>query len=172
MTNKSARYTKTTLTQSEKIVKIFQEHWILRLSYWLSYLLGIAGLAVGWFAIVLDNQILNYAIMGAGGLLILMAISANLKFNFREAVLTNDRMIFKRGIIAVKTEEQRLRNTSTIEIDQTILGRILGYATIKLTETGGSELIIPHIAKPRPVKISIEEQLRQKFHGPTQNQTE
>ena len=102
----------------------------------------------------------------------MMAISANLKFNFREAVLTNDRMIFKRGIIAVKTEEQRLRNTSTIEIDQTILGRILGYATIKLTETGGSELIIPHIANPRPVKISIEEQLRQKFHGPTQNQTE
>ena len=47
-----------------------------------------------------------------------------------EFAITNRRVIIKTGLISRKTFEMNLSKIESVNIDQTILGRILGYGTI------------------------------------------
>ena len=55
------------------------------------------------------------------------------KLNFIENGLTNKRVIYKKGVISRNTEEMRLNKIETVEVKQSILGRILGYGDVKVT---------------------------------------
>lgn len=80
----------------------------------------------------------------------------HVEFYFRGIVLTDKCFIYKTGIIGVNTQEQLLKQTDTVEIDQSVLGWIFDYATIKLTTTSSSKVSVGCLADPRSVKSSIE----------------
>jgi uncharacterized membrane protein YdbT with pleckstrin-like domain len=69
-----------------------------------------------------------------------------------EQGVTNKRVILKKGIISRKTEEMKLKSIETFEINQGILGRIFGFATIKITGRGISDLMFKGIDDPMSVK--------------------
>jgi hypothetical protein len=71
---------------------------------------------------------------------------------FLEQGVTNKRVILKKGIISRKTEEMKLKSIETFEINQGILGRIFGFATIKITGRGISDLMFKGIDDPMSVK--------------------
>lgn len=167
MANTQGRYVKTTLSEGEKIVEAFPEHWIKKIEYYFWYLVALCCLSL-WVLVFIPDIItirwlpgwLSYWLFLPVGLcLFFIAAYQHIEFNFREFVLTNKRFVFKRGIIGVTTQEQILNKTDTVELNQTVLGRILGYATIKLTTTGNSDLLLNDLSSPRKVKTSIEEVL-------------
>jgi uncharacterized membrane protein YdbT with pleckstrin-like domain len=53
-----------------------------------------------------------------------------------EFAVTNRRVIIKVGLIRRRTVELRLEKVESIGVDQSILGRILGYGTIIVHGTG------------------------------------
>ena len=55
--------------------------------------------------------------------------------------LTDYRVIYKEGLIRRETDEMRLSKIETVDIDQSVLGRILGYGTLEMTGTGGSRVV-------------------------------
>lgn len=65
-----------------------------------------------------------------------------------ELAITDRRVIAKFGLIQRKTVEMYLSKVESLNIDQSILGRVLGYGTIKLTGAGGSVTPIPNISRP------------------------
>jgi len=65
-----------------------------------------------------------------------------------EFAITNKRIIIKVGFISRKTLEMNLQQIESINVDQSILGRILGYGTIVLIGTGGTKESFSNIAAP------------------------
>jgi len=70
--------------------------------------------------------------------------------------VTNKRVILKRGIISRKTEEMKVSSIETVEIIQSVIGRVFGYGNIKVTGRGLSDLIFTRIDDPMDVKRKIE----------------
>ncbi|MBE8182425.1 MAG: PH domain-containing protein [Candidatus Portiera sp.] len=165
MANSEGRYVKTTLSKKEKILEVINEHWMEKLNYWLLYFAGLAFLLMGGAVFSWGVQYVQYKdalvlfSLAIGIIFVVMAVYRQIEFYFREIVLTNKRFVYKRGIIGVKTEEQILAKTDTVEMDQSVLGRIFGYAAIKLTTTGGSVLRVEYIDDARKAKSRIEEAL-------------
>ncbi len=65
-----------------------------------------------------------------------------------EFAITNKRIIIKVGFISRRTIEMNLTKVESVSIEQSILGRILGYGTIKVIGTGGTREPFSGIANP------------------------
>ncbi len=65
-----------------------------------------------------------------------------------EIAVTNERFVYKTGLIAFRTEEIGLDNIETIEVEQSILGRLLGYGTITVRGTGSEYVKIRMVSDP------------------------
>lgn len=63
-----------------------------------------------------------------------------------EFVVTNKRIICKTGIFSRKTLEMNLNKIETVNVDQSIFGRLLGYGTITIIGTGGTRESFPDIS--------------------------
>ena len=63
-----------------------------------------------------------------------------------EFVITNKRVIVKTGLISRKTLEMNLNKIETVNVDQGIFARILGYGTVGIVGTGGTHETFPYIA--------------------------
>jgi uncharacterized membrane protein YdbT with pleckstrin-like domain len=90
------------------------------------------------------------------GVTLLLALWEWLKLRSIELGVTNRRLIFKKGIISRETEEMKLSSVETVEINQGIIGRILGYGNIKITGRGISDLLFRNVDDPMEVKRTIE----------------
>lgn len=90
------------------------------------------------------------------GLLLPFAIVEYFRLRFLEMGVTNKRVIQKRGIISRRTDEMKLRSIETVEIDQGIFGRLLGFGSVKVTGRGISDVVFKNIDDPMTVKKSIE----------------
>ena len=77
-----------------------------------------------------------------------------------ELAVTNFRVIAKRGLIQRETVEQILNRVDSIEVSQSLLGRLLDYGSIMVTGTGVTHTPLPMIADPlgfrRAVHMAIE----------------
>ncbi|MBE8182396.1 MAG: PH domain-containing protein [Candidatus Portiera sp.] len=162
MANIEAKYVKTTLSKGEKVKEIFQEHWIVKMAYWTLYFAGVVILLMGPLFFYFgdpDGKVFGWLYIAGGIMLGLFGVYLNVEFYFREIVLTNKRFVYKRGIIGRRTQEQLLVKTDTVEMNQGIVGRILGYATIKLTTTGGAKVVAGDLLDAQKAKKKIEEAL-------------
>ena len=98
-------YISDSLSSNEKIAFLVQFHWIMKLPIWLFFLLGFLTFGLTW----------------------IISIYLYVKLRCIEQGVTDKRVIFKSGLIRRKTEELRLGSVESVEIKQSILGRILGY---------------------------------------------
>ena len=74
-----------------------------------------------------------------------------------EFAITNKRVIIKTGLISRKTLEMNLSKIESVNVDQSILGRILGYGTIKIIGTGGTQKEFPNIRQPLEFRKKFQE---------------
>jgi len=90
------------------------------------------------------------------GITLVIALYEYLRVRYIEQGVTNKRVIFKTGIISRRSEEMKLASIETVEIDQGIFGRILGYGSVKVTGRGTSDVLFRLIDDPMAVKRAIE----------------
>ena len=127
-------YIDESLSAGEEVSARFRLHWVARLPLALWILLGLVTFGITW----------------------LVAIYEYLRLRHVEQGLTNKRVIYKAGIISRKSEEMKLGSIETVEIDQGILGRVLGYGTVKVTGRGTSDVLFRPVDDPMTVKRQIE----------------
>lgn len=127
-------YIDESLSSGEQIAHLFRLHWTAKL--WL----------VLWIVLALPTF----------GITLLLALYEWLRLRAIEQGVTNKRVIYKTGIISRKSDEMKLSSIETVEIDQGILGRILGFGTVRATGRGVSDLVFKNIDDPMDVKRKIE----------------
>ena len=128
-------YIHESLSAGEKVERLFQLHWI------------------AWTGVVV------WLILGVitAGFLLPVAIYEALSLLNLEMGVTNRRVIFKRGIIGRHTEEIALAFIENVELKQSAIGRMLGYAIVKVSGQGFNDVCFSRVADPLFVKRSIDD---------------
>lgn len=77
-----------------------------------------------------------------------------------EVALTNQRVILKWGLVRRNTIETYLDKVEGIAVDQSILGRLLGYGSVSVRGTGGGGTPCPGIASPQEFRRAVNEHIQ------------
>ena len=72
-----------------------------------------------------------------------------------EIAITNNRIIGKKGIISRETIDFSINNIESVDVKQSIFGRIFGYGDVVIHGTGASEKKIAAIKSPEDFKQAI-----------------
>lgn len=143
-------YLEQVLAADEQILETAQLHWVNYLKQWFFAFFGAVFFM--FFLMLPDSQpVLNLAIVSFG-----VSVYFWLKNRTTEMVITNRRVVLKRGIISVHTSEIRNVKVETVRLHQGILGRLLGYGDLVFTGTGESHTIFSVVASPAKTKAKFE----------------
>jgi uncharacterized membrane protein YdbT with pleckstrin-like domain len=91
---------------------------------------------------------------GGAGLVVLaalLAVAAVLRWERTTVVVTSDKLYVVHGILRRRAAAVRLARVGAIEVEQSLLGRLLGYGTIV-----AGELEIAYVPAPRQVYGLVE----------------
>jgi uncharacterized membrane protein YdbT with pleckstrin-like domain len=143
------------LLAGERIVYRARVHWSIFATAILVIALGIV------LAIVLGVYQPAYWYAGAAlaGIGLLLAIAPAIHYVSSEFAVTDKRVVAKLGFIERESLETLLSKIEAIGVDQGIVGRMLGYGTITITGTGGTEESFPRIADPLEFRRQIQSQV-------------
>lgn len=146
------------LSKDESIETIFSFNWTVWFAVAAWPILGVtAAILAITFLYSIEPQAAKYIALTCIVLSVLFSFYRWLVLRNIEQGVTNKRVLIKRGVIARKTEEMRLSSIETVEINQTITGRLLGAGTVKITGRGVSDLVFVNIDEPMEVKRAIED---------------
>src|SRR5262249_55482755 len=76
-------------------------------------------------------------VVGAGGAIIAW-LRAWIRRASTELAVTDRRVIFKRGLIRRHTVEMNMDKVESVDVDQSILGRLFNYGDVTVRGTGAS----------------------------------
>ena len=97
-----------------------------------------------------------------GGLIIFVGLLVGLRkfieYKTSEFAVTTKRVIIKVGVFRRRTLELLLRQVEAISVEQTVLGRILGFGSVTLTGTGGVREVFHNISSPLEFRRQIHSQ--------------
>jgi uncharacterized membrane protein YdbT with pleckstrin-like domain len=93
-------------------------------------------------------------------ILFLASLASSLfKYLTSEFVVTNKRALLKTGFISRSSLEVLLTKIESIQVDQSIDGRIFGYGTINIIGSGGTSNIFHKISSPIEFRKNVQEQI-------------
>ena len=74
-----------------------------------------------------------------------------------EFTITNKRVVIKTGLISRKTVELNLTKIESVNVDQTIMGRIFGFGSISIIGIGRTREVFVNIRKPLEFRKKFQE---------------
>ena len=77
-----------------------------------------------------------------------------------EFAITNKRIVIKEGLVSRRTIEMNLNKVESVGVDQSILGRLLGYGCLVIVGTGGTKEHFHNIARPLEFRRVFQQQLQ------------
>ncbi|HLH89134.1 MAG TPA: PH domain-containing protein [Xanthobacteraceae bacterium] len=142
-------YVKSVLQPGEEVRFATDIHWMV---YIPGVLLLLVAIAVWIVASVLLAGEAAFVVRIVAGLVFLAAAVLLFIGWFKrlttEVAVTNKRIIYKRGFISRYTIEMHLDKVESVDVDQSILGRIFGYGDIIIRGVGASLEPLRNIESP------------------------
>jgi len=89
--------------------------------------------------------------------LLTLFIAPLIEFSTSEFAITNKRVIIKVGLISRRTLEMNLNKIESVNVNQGLLGRMLGYGTIVIVGTGGTKEPFADISDPLTFRKKFQE---------------
>jgi uncharacterized membrane protein YdbT with pleckstrin-like domain len=152
-------YVTRVLQPGERVLHDTSLHWVV-----FARAIAAAIICLGFViaaASVASNQMqyLSLALWIAAAIFGLLALSAGLRAFIRRATtefaVTDHRVIYKTGLFGRHTLEMNRSKIESVDVDQSIPGRLLGYGTVIVRGTGGSLEPIRYIADPLGFRTRI-----------------
>jgi uncharacterized membrane protein YdbT with pleckstrin-like domain len=150
------RYVEQVLQPGETVVYATSLHWLVYLRAIMMLIVALICLLVaGSF----NSQVVSLALQIIAGLFCFLALVSALAALIRRATtelaVTDRRVIFKTGILQRHTVEINRSKVETVGVNQSLLGRLLGYGTVVVRGTGGSFEPIAFIGDPLTFRSHI-----------------
>jgi uncharacterized membrane protein YdbT with pleckstrin-like domain len=150
------KYVEQVLQPGEKLIYATSLHWLVYLRAIL--LLIVAGACLIGASMIPEPSVkLGLTIVAAifGLIALLSGLGAFIRRSTTELAVTDRRVIYKTGIFQRHSMEMNTSKVETVGVNQSILGRILGYGTVMVRGTGGSFEPIPFIGDPLTFRSHI-----------------
>jgi uncharacterized membrane protein YdbT with pleckstrin-like domain len=146
-------YVTKVLQPGERLVHSTGPHWFVYL-----HAIGFAFLAVAAailaFIVIDANANANAQLAASIALAVFAALAAIawlrgfVRRCTTEIAVTDRRIIFKRGVLRRHTVEMNMDKVESVNVDQSIMGRIFNYGTVLIHGTGGDLEPLRNIAGP------------------------
>jgi uncharacterized membrane protein YdbT with pleckstrin-like domain len=169
-------YVEQSLGPDEEIVHIGEFHWIYTIHALLAILWGVLGSLAVIAGAVIVYQRMGWFLPGDGWLTEIRALHPGVRiFSFivfvlglmsfaqlmviratTEIAITNNRLVYKKGLIARQVGEMSIDRIESVNVLQTIWGRIFNYGRLAIRGMGVGEVILPPIADPIAFRKAIE----------------
>jgi len=151
-----ARYIDEILQPGEKVLYSTNAHWMFYLPAIAAWILVAVFLILSRLTTVDGVVVLCWAIAA-------VAAVAALYWSFRawfhrwttETDVTNMRVVHKTGFIQRRTFEMALDKIESVDVDQSILGRILNYGDVTINGVGEGRERIRTISSPLAFRSAI-----------------
>ena len=154
-------YIHKSLLEGEEIVYLTRRHEIIFTYPVIWLLLSAILFGVKW-VFVLKPEI-NVALSIFSGIFLAAALIHALViwvlYISAEFGITNQRVIVKEGFLKRKTVEVFLKSVESVQVDQSIWGRLLNFGTIIVSGTGGVNDPLNMIRKPLEFKKQVQQRL-------------
>ncbi|CAM4465397.1 MAG: hypothetical protein LEGION0398_MBIBDBAK_00959 [Legionellaceae bacterium] len=151
-------YIESHLLENEEIIFKSQLHWVI-FTQPLAWLIVSLSIHFLYLQSILFTSIplLIFAIFG---------ISTAIIYLSSEFAVTNKRILIKQGFIYIDSIDTFLSKIASIQVHQSILGRLLNYGTIIIIGTGSTRDLFPNIDNPFELRKHVQAQIEKlNIHG-------
>ena len=142
-------YIDKSLGDGETVIARAHFHWLYITAAWLWLLIPLALLG---YAYSQATQTQPDPLTIGAGVLFVIGLVLFLRMMMRkwstEIGVTSHRFVERYGLVGMRTNEIALPNIEGVRVNQSILGRIFGYGTIRIEGTGVDAVTTPNIADP------------------------
>jgi len=146
-------YVQRVLQPGEQVRHVSSVHWIV---YWPGVAVALLALAAYWFSGTRYLPgIWRYAAYALALVAIVLLIQQLFQWWVTEIAVTNRRVIYKKGFIRRQTNEMNMDKVESVQIDQSILGRMLDYGDVTILGTGEGFETLRTIASPIELRNNI-----------------
>jgi uncharacterized membrane protein YdbT with pleckstrin-like domain len=150
------KYVEQVLQPGETVTYATSLHWLVYLRAIVLVILAILCLiAAAAVDVPIAALALNLVAAVLGVLALVRGLDAVIRRSTTELAVTDRRVIYKTGIFQRHSMEMNRSKVETVGVNQSILGRILGYGTVVVRGTGGSFEPIPFIGDPLAFRSHI-----------------
>ena len=149
-------YVHSVLQPGETIKAIGRLHWIIYTRA--AFVLAIGGAMVFYSRRELEAEtarllfFAGWTVVAVGGLLFFVAWFRRM---MTELSVTTLRVVYKRGFVWLSTVEMALDKVETVDVEQSIGGRILGYGTVRIRGTGQGIGGMERVGSPIRLRTAI-----------------
>ena len=154
-------YVKHVIQPGERIVMVGHISWVIYHRAIFCLILGAALLILEW-VFVPQGDARTYLMYGTVAAFGLAALVTALRAWFirwtTEIAVTDKRIIFKRGFINRHTAEMNMDKVASVDVDQSIWGRLFDFGSVHILGTGGVAGIehLHRIANPIALRNAID----------------
>ena len=150
-----AYYTRV-LQPDERVIVLGRLHWLIYLRSILVLTLA-AAILIGSFWLQDANQRNIVQMLAAAVALVglLMALGVAIRRHATEIVVTDRRVIFKRGILSRHTVEMNVSKIETVDVEQGLLARMFDYGTVIIRGTGSGFEPLRGVGAPLAIRNAI-----------------
>ncbi len=145
-------YIRKSLGANETVHYIAHFHWI---HYALAYGALIVSVILGIFLGFSSQSFLIGIVLPVVGVIIFLAIMIPIWTT--EIGVTNQRVIYKKGLISRETSEIQLGAIEEVSLRQDVLGRILDYGKLEIHGTGEEQIVLPSLGDPLELRKALQE---------------
>jgi uncharacterized membrane protein YdbT with pleckstrin-like domain len=148
-------YVSKVLLPGERVVYETGLHWLIFLRAILLFIAAAAIAVASAYAPTGDGGFVLIAAGAVAFLGLVALLAALLRRAGTELAVTDQRVVFKRGILSRHTIEMNRSKVESVDVDQSLLGRLFGFGTVQLRGTGGSLEPMERIEDPLTLRSYI-----------------
>jgi uncharacterized membrane protein YdbT with pleckstrin-like domain len=149
-------YAQSVLQPGEIMVATGRLHWTI---YWPTIASFVVGVVAVWLAhkyLPTHDVLITATMLIFGALFVGTFAYAWFVRWITEFAITDRRVIYKRGFIWRITAEMNMDKVETVDVGQSILGRLLDYGLLQVKGTGsGQGIVVKRIGSPIALRNAI-----------------
>jgi uncharacterized membrane protein YdbT with pleckstrin-like domain len=146
-------YVERVLQPGEQVRYISSIHWIM---YWPGVTVALLAVAAYWFGETrLLPKVWLYTAYALALVAVVLLVQEWYQWWITEIAVTNRRVIYKRGLIRLQTNEMNMDKVESVQVNQSVLGRMFDFGTVKILGTGEGFEALRTIAGPIKLRNSI-----------------
>ena len=146
-------YVQHVLQPGEQVRQVSSLHWII---YWPGVAVGLVAVVAYWLSgTLLLTGFWRYTAYALALVAVVLLIQEWFQCWIIEIAVTNRRIIYKKGLIRRQSNEMNMDKVESVQVDQSILGRMLDYGDVTILGTGEGFETLRTIASPIELRNSI-----------------
>lgn len=157
-------YIQNNLLKNEKLIYFSRMHWIV---FTMPVLMLLAAIIFAALAPLLFPGYIPFLRLRLAAVVVLVCvataifsgIAAFVRYATSEYGITTRRIVLKTGWLSRDSLELFLNKIEAVYVDQSILGRIFDYGTIRIVGTGGTQDTFFYIPRPMLFRKATHEQV-------------